>query len=222
MMLAVTHSLAHRDSMGAHLSIPGFGWSNSAVYKSVEIYNGEGIDPAPSAEMVSFVNEILQKYNENEFKIINREEFIDSMKQKMAKYFAPSELASLYSTGTSNGKKLKVCMMRIAPNTAFKLHAHPNIEVIYCLKGCIREYRLVGSPLNITEDRQVLDSNDLFTLKNGRCFEYRACCSSSCILKSEDKGNKCQIMGPFLFNETGSMHLSFTGDEGCLLLVIWR
>ena len=208
--------------MGAHLSIPGFGWSHGAVHKSVEIYNGEGIDPAPSTEMVSFINEILQKYNENEFKIVDSEEFIDSMKQKMAKYFAPIELTNLYSSGTSNGKKLKVCMMRIAPNTAFKLHAHPNIEVIYCLKGCIREYRLVGSPLIIAEDRQVLDSDDLVTLNNGRRFEYRACCSNSYILKCEDKGDKCQIMGPFLFNETGSMHLSFTDDEGCLMLVIWR
>ena len=209
--------------MGVHLSIPGFGWSHlGASHKCVEIYNSEGVGPIPSTEMVSFINGILEKYNENECKIVNSDEFIDSMGQKMAKYFAPHELTSLYSTGTSNGKKLKVCMMRIAPNTAFKLHAHPNIEIIYCLKGCIREYRLVGSPLNLADNRQVLDSNDLVTLNNGRCFEYRACCSSSYILKYKDKGDKCQIMGPFLFNETGSMHLSFTADEGCLLLVIWR
>jgi len=210
--------------MGAHLSIPGFGWSNSPSHKSVEIYNGEGVFPAPSNELVSFINETLKNNNENELLISNSDEFIASMKLQMERYFTPNELMnlmSLHSTGTSNGKKLKVCMMRISPNTAFKLHAHPNIEVIYCLKGCIREYRLVGTPLSIAEDRQALDSSDIITLNNGRSFEYRACCSNSCVL-NEDKSDKCQIMGPFLFNETGSMHLSFTTDEGCLLLVIWR
>jgi len=206
--------------MGAHLSIPGFGWSNRAAHGSVEIYNGEGVDPTPSPQLVSFINETLQKNHEDDLKIINEDEFVVKMKEEMTKYFPSSDMTNVYSTGTSNGKKLKVCMMRISPNTAFKLHAHPNIEVIYCLKGCIREYRLVGLPLTIAQDRRVLDSNDFIKLNNGRRFEYRVCSSSNCILK--DQSDKCHAMGPFLFNETGSVHLSFTTDEGCLLLVIWR
>ena len=52
-----------------------------------------------------------------------------------------AELSELRLLGTSNGRSLKWDIMHIKPNTSFRLHAHPNIEIIYVLDGAIYEYR---------------------------------------------------------------------------------
>ncbi len=43
--------------------------------------------------------------------------------------------------GKSNNRDMIWTIMRISPNVSFKLHAHPNIEIIYPLYGSIYEYR---------------------------------------------------------------------------------
>ena len=42
----------------------------------------------------------------------------------------------------SNGRELKWNIMSIAPNEQFQLHAHPNLELIWVVRGAMHEYRL--------------------------------------------------------------------------------
>ena len=49
--------------------------------------------------------------------------------------------------GVSNSRQLRWDIMHIPANTAFKLHAHPNIEIIWVICGSIHEYRLKDSTI---------------------------------------------------------------------------
>jgi hypothetical protein len=116
----------------------------------------------------------------------------------------------------SNNRQMEWSLMLCPPGVQFQLHAHPNIELIYCLRGALYEVRMDGLPIS-------------------RCFE-----------KSDgaDGGDeaKAKVAGPeltyiqrswsfgtlkasqWLVNEVGSIHKSFTSskaDGGCDLLVLW-
>ena len=52
------------------------------------------------------------------------------------------DLHEVIRSGKSNDRNLKWNIMNIFPNVQFQLHAHPNIEVIWVVRGAIHEYRL--------------------------------------------------------------------------------
>lgn len=54
-----------------------------------------------------------------------------------------NELAEFLKTGGSNGRALKWDVMELPKGMKFSLHAHPNVEMILCIKGRIHELRLV-------------------------------------------------------------------------------
>jgi hypothetical protein len=114
---------------------------------------------------------------------------------------ASSELNDYLSTGFSNGRKLKLQIMFLPPGMHFKIHAHPNIEFIVTLRGCLLEFRwsfcvpsheLTGE----TPTGPEIAANSV--------FEHRSLETGQCML-----------------NEVGSVHQSFTGKEPCAILVLW-
>ncbi|GMI04313.1 hypothetical protein TrLO_g11529 [Triparma laevis f. longispina] len=122
---------------------------------------------------------------------------------KLKQILPPSELSEFLQTGLSNSQKLKWDLMEVQPNQRFSLHAHPNAEMILCVKGRIHEFRLTSSIPTTTFDPDdpegpPLDSHD-------GTWEHRT------LLENQ-----------WLINTIGSVHITFTDKEsGCLLLVLW-
>ena len=119
--------------------------------------------------------------------------------------FANDDLVEFMSTCKSCGRQLQWTSMDCAPATQFKLHAHPNMELIYCARGALHEIRMSGEPF--TRDfgpTGQVEGPNLTTLDRSWYFAT---------LKQ----------GEWLVNEVGSIHKSFTATngDGCLLLVLW-
>ena len=115
----------------------------------------------------------------------------------------------------SNNRQLQWSVMSCPRGVQFPLHAHPNLELIYCIRGELFEVRMHGEPITRTfeksDTRDDLKSNsnvigpDLTYLRRNWSFGT---------LKT----------GEWLVNEIGSVHKSFTSaksDGGCDLLVLW-
>ena len=142
--------------------------------------------------------------------IVNEDTLID-MDRQMERYLVDSDNISDYnewkSKGTSNSRQLSLSLMFIEPNLSFQLHAHPNIECIKVLKGIIHEIRLKASYIVKREfDIDDHDGPDLYSMC-GLCndsFEYRSTTTNNHIV-----------------NEKGSIHQSFTKEDGAILLVLW-
>lgn len=116
-----------------------------------------------------------------------------------------NELTDFITTSKSNGKQLKWSFLLCGSACQFKLHAHANIELIYCAKGALHEVRMDGSPIEIECSSQ-LDGS----------------CPSLLSLQRKWSFNTLH-QGEWLVNEVGSIHKSFTATsgEGCVLLVLW-
>ena len=114
----------------------------------------------------------------------------------------------LSSGGLSNGnRRLQWNIMEIAADSRFYLHSHPNIELIYCAKGAIHEYRFDETRKEFELD---VDGNlhgaDLSNVDEAKeRFAYNVCKE-----------------GEFMCNSVGSIHVSFTkASEGATLVVLW-
>ena len=115
----------------------------------------------------------------------------------------------------SNSRQLQWSVISCPRGVQFPLHAHPNIELIYCLRGELFELRMRGEPITRTFEK------------------YKT---------ADDSANNTNVVGPnmtdvmrtwsfgtlkageWLVNEVGSVHKSFTSvrsDGGCDLLVLW-
>jgi hypothetical protein len=53
----------------------------------------------------------------------------------------PTELSEFLSTSKSNGKELQWAVLECQAACQFRLHAHPNLELIYCVAGSLFEIR---------------------------------------------------------------------------------
>lgn len=143
-----------------------------------------------------------------------------------------ADLDEFTSTGRSNGRAMKWHLMRIAPNTSFKLHAHPNIELIYVIRGTMHEIRLHDSqiPRRVfavdEKEGPPLDGDIAEPLR----FRHRSTSSVPNSVPSSGDGSKdsestkddhLYSQSRFLINERGSIHLTYTLDDGAELLVLW-
>ncbi len=121
---------------------------------------------------------------------------------------ASDELIELLTTGKSNQRPLQWTLMDCAPGCQFRLHAHPNIELVYCMEGALHEIRMEGFPFTTTFDsdgggERILIGPSVTQLQRPWKF-----------------GTLQQ--GTWLVNEIGSIHKSFTASNcGCKLLVLW-
>ncbi|CAB9521904.1 expressed unknown protein [Seminavis robusta] len=130
---------------------------------------------------------------------------------------ADSDLLQFLATAMSNRRQLQWSFMDCGPACQFKLHAHPNMEIIFCVKGELHEIRMDGKPITKEFESEETSSPDSDIHSNQR-------------LKGPDlsllgRPWKFQTLkeGNFLVNEVGSIHKSFaaTNGEGVLLLVVW-
>jgi len=115
----------------------------------------------------------------------------------------------ILATGTSNGFELRWDVLTIPPNTKFPLHAHPNVELVRCVRGVLHEVRMNCTVLENDFDDPLLNLRKLdtgdFTVNDSKrqwtCRSIRE--------------------GDWMVNPTGSVHKSFTGPEGCELVCLW-
>jgi hypothetical protein len=185
-------------------AIPGFGWASSAQDKVILhgevciVSTGEFPSSRP-AELVNLVSENKVEVNE----------FTRQIEGTLKAYFSKEdylleELNEFYATGKSNDRVMKWHLMKIAPNTSFKLHAHQNIELIYVIKGTMHEVRNIGFPpkriFPVSEKEGPNLSDESLALQ----FSHRRV-----------------PQGSFLVNEKGSIHLSYTLEDGAELLTLW-
>ena len=86
---------------------------------------------------------MVNKYFDS--KLIDHETFKNKVSFQLVTHFqeinCTDDLNEFLTTGKSNDRHLFWEIMKIAPNTSFSLHAHPNIEMIYVIEGAIYEYR---------------------------------------------------------------------------------
>jgi hypothetical protein len=111
------------------------------------------------------------------------------------------ELSDLFQTSFSNKRPLQWAFMDCGPACQFHLHAHPNMELVYCVRGDLHEIRMDGDPIEVSSDGKgpsLIDSKRSWSFGTLR-------------------------QGCWLVNEVGSIHKSFTAtsSEGCVLLVLW-
>lgn len=119
------------------------------------------------------------------------------------------DLLELFSTGKSNQRQLKWSTMVCKAGCQFKLHAHPNLELVYCAKGNLHEVRMKGEPM-AREYEKIPDSDG--KVKGPNLTSLRRPWYFATLLQGE-----------WLVNEVGSVHKSFTASQGdgCVLVVLW-
>lgn len=119
------------------------------------------------------------------------------------------ELREFRETGKSNGRSMKWHLMKIEPNTSFKLHAHPNIELIYVIRGTMNEIRLSNPAPKREFSPEESFGPPLSDPAMKLAFIHRS------------TGGDSEPSDRFLVNEKGSIHLTYTTDDGAELLVLW-
>jgi hypothetical protein len=94
--------------------------------------------------------------------------------------------------------------MDIAPGTQFDLHAHPNIELVYFIRGALHDIRMSGEPIQ-------------------RKFASGKVCGPNLTQLDRSWYFGTQSQGEWLVNEVGSIHKSFTATNGngCLFMCLW-
>lgn len=116
---------------------------------------------------------------------------------------------------SSNNRQLQWSLMSCPRGVQFPLHAHPNLELIYCIRGELFEIRMQGEPITrIFGKSKSSDDSETSTNVIGPNLTDTKRHWSFGTLKS----------GQWLVNEVGSVHKSFTSarsDGGCDLLVLW-
>jgi hypothetical protein len=150
--------------------------------------------------------------------------------------------ASLYvSAGTSCGRPLQLQVMALPPHQWFKVHAHPNIEWELTLAGCLKEIRSSQHyPAQLLAAGADGDDDDAAAtaLADGRWLDAGAGAADTgtgadaAVSTMHDMRamqgpphaawTECAVpAGEHLANSTGSLHQSFTGPEGAVLLILW-
>jgi hypothetical protein len=124
--------------------------------------------------------------------------------EKLLQKNSNDDLTEFLHTSLSSGRQLHWSVMDCAPGTQFNMHAHPNIEVVYCIRGALHEIRMSGEPIERSFKSGQVYGPNLTHLDRSWYF-----------------GTLTQ--GEWLVNEVGSIHKSFTATNGigCLLICLW-
>jgi hypothetical protein len=135
----------------------------------------------------------------------------------------------------SNGRSMQWAFMTCPVGVQFALHAHPNLELVYCCTGALHEVRMDGPPIphDYTADTAAAAAADTVT---------SATPSTGASESNEANKPPHKVSGPsltslqrswtfgtlsagqWLVNEVGSIHKSFTATNAtspCRLLVCW-
>jgi len=124
-----------------------------------------------------------------------------------------SEWEEWLETGLSHGRPLRLQLMCLPPNTWFRVHSHPTLEVMHCIGGSLSEVRLMNYLAEVSDSEMNAPPQgpDLKTLHNkqmelGHTFEWK---------------QQTMPKGSYLVNRIGSVHQSFTGADGATLFLLW-
>lgn len=126
----------------------------------------------------------------------------------------------IHNGGKSNNRNLQWALMDCAPGCQFHLHAHPNLELVYCVKGELHEIRLDDDDHVLTKTFEPMNpsnEDDSNHQNNGKLKGPSLLdCSRPWKFGTLTKGN-------WLVNRVGTIHKSFTATngEGCVLLTLW-
>ena len=135
--------------------------------------------------------------------------------------------------GTSNSHPLKLQLLACPKGFEFKLHAHPSVELIVPLVGELWERRLIGASISSDHLKRGVElsvsdySNKLYEDPTDSALalaKENLQASMSAISSLGTKGkfvDRSTKEGQVLYNSVGSIHQSYTKDEGCLLFVLW-
>mgnify|MGYP001233844629 CR=1 FL=1 len=126
-----------------------------------------------------------------------------------------SSLRDLLESSTSNSRRLKWTHLSIPPNRKFPLHSHPNLEIVFCLKGMLKEVKWVSDGSDNLSREDLKKLSQLVPPANHPAInsDYRSA--------SRNWRPSTLSKNSWLVNEVASVHMSFTGEEGCELLVLW-
>ena len=124
----------------------------------------------------------------------------------------------------SNHRNLLWSGMHCQPGTQFQLHAHPNLELVYCCQGALHEIRMLGDPLTKCFDRDGEDPQN-HQKQQPPPPNQQQCGVQGPNLSTLQRSWKFATLpaGRWLVNEVGSIHKSFTSTArtGCHLLALW-
>lgn len=134
-----------------------------------------------------------------------RSEMFEAVEKNLsARPHGASDYQEWLATGRSNGSNCEFVALAIPPRTAFFVHQHPGIELVYLIRGSMQEIRL-EQPAHI--DRQCKE----------QYAPYDLCDPSYRFARREFRANG----GRWIANEVGSVHQTFTEDEACLMIAVW-
>jgi len=142
--------------------------------------------------------------------------------------------AKEYASGTSNSYPLKMQIMAAPPSQNWGLHAHPNVELMVPLVGEVWEKRLIRTEVNPEVLRQSKSKGGKFPLKMDEDTGPDDDQLSLAKVELQEKIDSVKNLGGegefvdrpvregrVLFNSAGSVHRSYTKEEGCLMVVVW-
>lgn len=122
------------------------------------------------------------------------------------------ELQEWLDTGRSNGWQLRLQLMCLPPHTWFRVHAHPCIEMILCLSGALCEVRLMN---------MIVPRSDFESSTQGPPLGPNLAHFKNVVGLPLDWATHKMPKGDFLANCVGSVHQSYTEDEGATLFILW-
>mmetsp|Transcript_21206 Transcript_21206/g.50198 ORF Transcript_21206/g.50198 Transcript_21206/m.50198 type:complete len:244 (-) Transcript_21206:32-763(-) len=192
--------------------------TESSFFEALEIPGGKPVDVG-KLDVAALVNASAPnthfRINDDE-----KENFNATWRMKLREVFAAQnivdELQEWESTGLSRGRCLKLQVMAIKPNSWFRVHGHPNIEFEHTLAGVLKEVRM-KEPLQIDTFTPMGDG----TLEGPDLGAMLAAKRQKEAAVDDDFYHGEVRKGEFLANSVGSVHQTYTEEEGALVLVLW-
>jgi hypothetical protein len=161
--------------------------------------------------------------------IFETQEEIDSFDADFWRFlmasFSVEELSELVDKGTSNGYPLRFQILVLPKDSVYKIHAHPNIELIIGMVGKMMEAKLTDyyHSKNVLERKSVSanppSDNEVRDMMDH--FEH-------CMVIDDEDGRSlfvdrvCTRQGKCCANQIGSVHQSYSPkDSGTMVFVLW-
>lgn len=194
--------------MGGEWSKPGFGWTSSRSV--VEVISGPELQVSRGTIVLDVAHSLNEKSTAKALLNAEQMKWFEQRLQEAMSRLKPHEIEELQTTAKSNKRILKWDIMVIPKNTKFSLHAHPNIELIYIVSGTMHEYRYV--PADMDHDVTTVD----FPESGGKLHGP----SMTSVLHHQFKHTSVHT-NEVIVNSIGSIHLSYTKEDGATLIVLW-
>lgn len=147
---------------------------------------------------------------------------------------AKSLLEEVVSKGMSNGHPLMLQFLACPPNFNFALHSHASVELDIPLIGELWEKYLHGVTMNPTllartsplvvndEDRMLYNPPSEIEIKSeSLALTNKVYEQVSSLGKAGKFVDQVNFEGSVIYNEIGSIHQTYTKDQGCLILALW-